>query len=326
MAYQLLMNNWPVLMLFFCVFSQQKAYANNTSQPLIGQVQCGNILTLVSYATLPSSKYFMNASRNLDSVLSQLPPKIRDKIQSMRNETVYDFGGGYSLYGLQLAREGNQVLTISQHDLYREVMTLLTNPDQQREFNRQFREDWVFKILHPFHRVLDPEGPPLLNGNETHESITRRAQLAKKILDIVESTPLLERRIDHVQNVLPQLPDNSAMLGLDIYGSFTYSGGRLFLISDQLAKIKVGGYLIIKTEFLQDKWDQVLAYRYLARRYPHVEHIADTGLILIIQKQQDDPLLNIRSEVDLVREEASNLSLLGPPLIIPSSTYETKRP
>ncbi len=234
--------------------------------------------------------------------------KVTDAIP--RGSLVLDSGGGYSLYGLALAKNGIKVLDVNPQDYYGPLLKFI-EPGAIAEL---FKNQGAYIPSFLLQGSLGKTGPSIavlnelysvhakemgefpkelirggwfheLNGSPFQQGITKEQlnlvliPFVSKLLNYLKEGEVARNfstRVDYVQNVLPEIADNSLGGAMDINGGYLYSSNRPALmreiykklLPERKAFIFVGGRLdMVKAKGRATRQD---LFEYLALKFPEV--------------------------------------------------------
>jgi len=305
-------------------------------------------------AALLSHEYVQPAARNLNDLSSDflLGKAIVEELQSLQHgERVLLTGGGFFVYGLELARRGALVTVINSQDFYLDLLEpimsgkpyrILMSDDHITEMNSV-----PIDSLQRIARALRVETPRVLRYAFSEDSggfvsvglpseVMLRFELQKYVQKILFAlyTLEIENRLDRhkglVQDLLPGINIQVHRI-IDVWDAFSYSSNRVALLNLYYSKLVPGGkaYILLNGR-MNDKvtdgssdWQQDL-YSYLENAYKPLIRVVLTGgsRVLILEKPfgfHDDsrPLVHGLSDPT---KEAAFIGSGG--LVVPRDDYQ----
>lgn len=172
------------------------------------------------------------------SIVAQLPLGAR----------IFDAGGGYSFYGLELAMKGYRVTTVSLHDFYK-ILLQLSRRDRLR----------AYYIVSPERIERRREGVPKAEDLPVLASILQipysgvnEAELAdfftmvKDRIEMLEADGRFVRETGLVQSIAARTPSGVYDLYIDMFGAFAYSTDRWEQVQAAYRVVKPGGHAFFR--------------------------------------------------------------------------------
>lgn len=216
---------------------------------------------------------------------------------------VFDSGGGYSLYGIELTSNGLKVVSANAQDLYAENIYSLGDPEFIKRAIPEFmnpvqgREarlgningsvlNWLaaeYEIVPPKYYSLNPAiFGPKPNAASVPESVVREdfAQFIKSLQAEMEANVRFRRETGLVQDILPSIPDESQDLIIDIWGAVPYSGDRLSILEQFSRKLKMNGRAFVSLDRIDDQvilgnGERIALFKYLVKTFPRSFQFVD---------------------------------------------------
>lgn len=217
-------------------------------------------------ADLKVLEYAYTSSRTISDVESEVTQKHSAKIRSFfdkfeAGERIFDSGGGFSLYGIELAQKGVEVTTVSLHNFYDK--TLFSGINQGHYYLNKKAERFLLEESFTGHlgsvysRLKKIVPLSIQRSTPVKEVLPRIAIFIKEL----EQSGLFIRKISNSYDELAKLPDNSLDGFIDFVGAFYYSSNRLDLINLALRKLKPGGKGLI---WVDGQFDYVGIYTFFS--------------------------------------------------------------
>jgi SAM-dependent methyltransferase len=264
---------------------------------------------LGSYLAPPASSALEYPGRNARD-LAELKELLGDHFSQAESllkegDQVLDVGGGFSVYGLELAQRGINVTSINIQDFYQDAFYPLAKESRARSFLKELNQDGIMsqKVLkseagniqgiHPalfrnMNRALDVPLPSFYQGiKDTYIVTDKSIPLEKRVAELqkfvteaqtkveeLEKAGRFKRVVAYAQEVLPKIQKNSRDEIIDGFGAYYYSSDRLNLLEHYYRILKPGAkaYITVGTGdviFLPDQSRKDF-YQYLAETYPDI--------------------------------------------------------
>ncbi len=241
-------------------------------------------------AVIGRKQYVQDNSRSLTDLFSVTESwgakeeiSLRSLVQSLDpKSTILDPGGGFSVYGIELALKNHKVISVNTQDFYKNLVEITNNRNYLiKEITNEYKKALASKrsndkpkalkkfgyisiqsletlakaleipiFTKSIRRVLDK----IITSNPkmTHKKIVNLADqiilLASKIIQKINKGNIREnfvRKIGFMQNEIVHLKDNSIDLVIDFFGAILYSSDRVQLIESLYKKLSPGGHAFI---------------------------------------------------------------------------------
>ncbi len=291
-------------------------------------VGCVVVFRLVSAnATVSSKVYRQFAIRNLSDLDGAIRPGFgAELVKGKKGLEILDVGGGYSLYGVQLAQAGHKVVTINAQDFYSELLYPLGSTQAALVFFRSLPKgaDGTYlvsentvstQLIRRLSTILGialprslAEGenqylyfPKAISDPEAVASLATFFSNARTKLEQVERQGGFRRVSKLAQDELPQIKDESKDRIIDSFGAFYYSSDRLVhaesrsLLSHYYRILRPGGKAEISVSALSDTVSlpggrRVDLYDFLAWAAPRVFQVSrHDGVKALTMIRIEDP-------------------------------------
>jgi ubiquinone/menaquinone biosynthesis C-methylase UbiE len=267
--------------------------------------------------TVSARQYEQVNSRNLSNLSKDVGSKcVRTLMQLSPGSEILDSGGGFSIYGLELAKKGIRVTTVNAQDFYRDALLPLTDLKEARKYlvrlndltestkggisNRGLLNMMKALDIRIPNAFIDDHGFLIPAKNTSiEEAASALTKLAGEISSKVaqkEKEGLFVRITDLVQNFLRRTPSNSKNEIIDAFGAYYYSTDRIELLEEYFRILKPGGQGHISLAFTADKvklGDNTVALQdFLVQTFPDAFEISSSSSLvttLIIKKSGTPP-------------------------------------
>ena len=199
-------------------------------------------------------------------------------------------GGGFFLYGLELAKKGFKVTVINAQDFYGELIQPLAQKPGGDVLIEDHHVTYVggieAKTLTQLAMILNIPSPDCfhlisnyywaLKKETPHSQVSHDlgvfAQTILQQLEVLESSHNLEKITGLVQDKLPAMPIQAKLI-IDLYDAFFYSSERVNLLNLYYSKLAEGGkaYLYvtgINDSVINSKGRETNLFLYLLDRFP----------------------------------------------------------
>lgn len=243
--------------------------------------------TYAHNALVPATEYTEVTWRSLDEICYILGPDLKQFIRSLKlHSNILLPGGGYGIYGLELANLGHHVTCINAQDFYKDGQLARILLDQRVMLTESMfvREKRVFYTIgkvpiNVFNRLAQvvqvpfPKSikPPVIHKtfprqNETWELVPGATErlffeefetffgaIIKKVV-LQEHKPLGSfcYFVNFVQGCLHRLRRQTFDLIIDVMDAYTYSSDRINLLNSYYSKLAPGGRAYICIEGQHD--------------------------------------------------------------------------
>lgn len=220
-------------------------------------------------------QYAYTANRTIADIITEAvnSPHVKSFFEQIKSgDSVFDSGGGFSIYGLELAQRGAKILTVSKHDMYGHI--LFPAAESAKSFE-DFSDVLMAQPLmghqgSTFEKLQLTFGLPHEGmGASSVGNWERLAEVVRQI-HLLEFQGLFSRRVGLVQTELEKIPDQSLDDFIDFNGAYYYSKDKLALITQISKKLKPSGKALIWIDGQFDMVGMDTLFYFLAHQFPAV--------------------------------------------------------
>jgi len=216
-------------------------------------------------------------SRNLEDLQSAVSPELVPFLGSLQaGAQIVDLGGGYSIYGIELARKGFQVITIDFHDYYALIEELSQNRSLRDNLNKAYylyasqiggvkvaaleNLAEIYKIPLPSFVYIYELGKWQLDFKQDQASESEVQEMKSFLQHLLKRVSLesnFHRRQGDAVKALGELKKESTHLIIDSSGAFIKGNQQLEIIDSAYSALRRGGraYLHYYAPHVQVKTD-----------------------------------------------------------------------
>lgn len=262
-------------------------------------------------AEIPTHLYERTADRTMTEIHEFINnPGLNEFLKNTKPEQVlFDSGGGYSIYGLELANRGVKVHVTSPQNFY-ETLFQFSDPERLKQLfgsrlkltsnDFSYNTYWGGKQkvgsirVSTLKSIGDAVGIPV---PERLRNTVWQNSSAMNTISSVEAMPLLQEYLDKVIAKVKSLETSGHFVRhtkttqeafrnihtfdrfLDINGAYFYSSNRMALLRETYSRLPEGGEAMLVSEGMWDvvhleNGDKVSLFSYLAQKFPdHFEFL-----------------------------------------------------